>query len=693
MSFNDQVVPFSVDEDVRATSHVNFLSGAFQVEGWRIPYFVSTMSFVEAANDLRLINEMPGADRVRWTVSELFQRDIDWARVQGPLLQYLMQSNQPQFFNAITIALLPHLRDSTRLEDSFDEVIAWQPPSLADQERYRRVLDVGPIRFGFYTEWDEVTDPGFLMGRMRWNLDQVQGVAIDGQHRLAAIKEYVHRRQPQGRSRVPVIFLLLDPRVGFEGPPEVGLTSMLRTLFIDLNKHAKTVSRARQILLDDRDPISRCVRAFIANELAPDISSLDWDCPRMPLSLIDWHTEQAKFNEGPYVATVLGLDWMVGRLLGFKPVADMANYESVEAQVRSLAYRLDLDLSAALERLREDDDRLLPFSYSEGELIQIGDGFTSKWNRPLVQLLTRFAPYRDFIEMRRADGSLLLEWQTWFRLVEAAKNDNEHSVDELRAYVRTLQLETPAIPHRVLSAAMDGLQAFKRDNLAFNVVFQKAYIDAFVDFCGLTDADLASMEMWAQADQFDVADLDDIEEVSLAVDPESWQLSDEGEEGSTEFAANRAEERRAEQFVNALNVVLDVFPELLEVSATVQTSRNGTASFWDGSLRKADDGSIDYALGAAVRAKDIVYLGAVMALLVDACSGVDVTFDQVWSELTEDSEWPIFKKLHWPAYRLYKDERSIGGRIVRARGDEFERPEAMKAVEIRISAIWNRLAT
>jgi hypothetical protein len=238
---------------------------------------------------------------------------------------------------------------------------------------------------------------------------------------------------------------------------------------------------------------------------------------------------------------------------------------------------------------------------------------------------------------------------------------------------------------------MEGLQAFKRDNLAFNVVFQKSYIEAFVDFSGVTDADISSMEMWARADEFEIDDLDDIEDEATDEDAE-WLKSDDGEDAeSNDPPVTRAEDRRAEQFVEALNAVLDVFPELLEVGATVPSVRNASVSFWDGSLRKADDGSIDYALGAAVRAKDIVFLAAGMAMLTDACEGVEVAFDQVWTELTEDSEWPIFRKLHWPTHRLYKDDYSIGGRIVRARGDDYEREAAMKEAEVRVGAIWQRL--
>ncbi len=92
---------------------------------------------------------------------------------------------------------------------------SWNPPP-----GYEKVLNVGPIALGFWDDWDGPHDIGFRSGRMRWNKDQVFGVAIDGQHRLAAIKSLAAESVDPAvsNSRVPVIFLLFDERVGFQAP-------------------------------------------------------------------------------------------------------------------------------------------------------------------------------------------------------------------------------------------------------------------------------------------------------------------------------------------------------------------------------------------------------------------------------------------------------------------------------------------
>jgi hypothetical protein len=44
---------------------------------------------------------------MEWSIEELFQRDISWDRIEDELVKYLKNENQAQFFNALTIALLP----------------------------------------------------------------------------------------------------------------------------------------------------------------------------------------------------------------------------------------------------------------------------------------------------------------------------------------------------------------------------------------------------------------------------------------------------------------------------------------------------------------------------------------------------------------------------------------------------------
>ena len=256
-----------ITEPVPSTPHFNFLHGSFGVGAWRVPYFASTVSFEEAARHLHLPSEIPGGEQITWSIDALYQRNVDWQRVSRQIAPYLRATDVPQFFNAVTVALLPYSRNERKLLNSFEADGAWDPPELLGS--YAQELSVGPIRFGFWDKWDKPQDPGFSTGKMRWNTQEVFAVAIDGQHRLAAIKEVVDPILPSdaGGSRLAVLFLVFDERVGFAAPGKPPTVELLRKLFIDLNKHAKTVNRARQILLDDRDPMAVSVRALLATDV------------------------------------------------------------------------------------------------------------------------------------------------------------------------------------------------------------------------------------------------------------------------------------------------------------------------------------------------------------------------------------------------------------------------------------------
>ena len=248
------------------------------------------MSLNDAAQYLRLVNEMPGAASMNWRIEELFQRDIEWARVERKIVPYLKSQDQPQFFNSITIALLP-IRDNSL--GGFVTDGTWAAPPLENEGNFDgRVRQFGPISCGYWADWTDPGDDGARLGQLCWNVEQVCGVAIDGQHRLAGIKQLVGPGADVYRqSSVPVLLVVMHPDLGFNrGASRDSLIDMMRRLFIDLNKHARTVSRARQILLDDRDPASICVRAIVGSELRTGAEQLQESPPVLPLSLVDWHS-------------------------------------------------------------------------------------------------------------------------------------------------------------------------------------------------------------------------------------------------------------------------------------------------------------------------------------------------------------------------------------------------------------------
>jgi hypothetical protein len=687
--------------DVPATPHFDFLYGSFVLSKWHIPYLSTTMSLADAADCLRLATELPGAEDIAWRIDELYQRDIDWPRVGRQIVPYLNNREVPQFFNSITIALLPYDSNTTELLPAFADSQIWNPPTFKEASRFAKQVEIGPLRLGYWDSWDSSQDAGFNSGQLRWNPDEVFAVAIDGQHRLAALKTLVADGsigKSFKDSRVPVILLVFDERLGYLAPEHRPTVELLRALFIDLNKHAQTVSRARQILLDDRDPHAACVRQLVATQLSDNVNELSHTPPRLPLALVDWYSEQAKFDDGPCISTVLGLDWIVSRALSTKPIQDFTDYGAVKRQLRSLETQLGISLSAAINRTAElENVQLSPFVYKEEELAAIADAFGDVWSGALVGLLTGFSPYASLLSRRVDDDSLSLDFQNWYRLLRRRNEDRfaGRATDEYKQFLGRLSTRPDgAIGENQLLERLGLLEDLKHSNgLAFNVVFQRALIEALLEYVRIDDNavnELAGDDSGAELlPEFD-SDLDDYDEEETFLSDEP-RLVDPGpspdEDDNNELKLRvRA---RSQEFVNHMNRLLEAFPTLLDVNATFETADASVGYFWQGTLRKPE-GGIDFTQGASSRAKDLLFLAAAMFLYCDQSNpGIGSDFEEFWAESTNGDGPSLCRRIGRAVRRFTYPETSAAGRILKARDEEYDTDYSVDECYYRLSHLWN----
>lgn len=429
----------NLDLDTKGPFDVMF--GCYEVGRYRMPYMVCTLSAEECGRNLNLASEDPELTLVSGKVEELFQRDIDHERVAQMADHFLSASNalqRPPFFNSLTIALLykGHAKEIA--------------PKKADGDSYANEMTCGPV----LVRWDESRpdDPGVprpgATGSLYWNRLGVRAVAIDGQHRLAALQQLA-RQDPAGaaRIRVSVIVLLLDPKFGVRAD-SLSQIELMRSLFIDLNKHAQKVVRARQLLLDDSDPLAVALRSSIGQELRFVADSQgDNGLPvgvrgefrdRLPLSLVDWHGEQrAKVDTGPYVVSVLGLEWALAQLcksrrFGKRLVDLSVLYENTEllngtsqqaiqyySEVRKKLESWLAAMPAIAEEISSAESSDSPY-YPSGQTVRkMGEQIAETWAPAITRLICTAAPYRrlvDYaIEHRLLDG----EFSNWYQAKHA----------------------------------------------------------------------------------------------------------------------------------------------------------------------------------------------------------------------------------------------------------------------------------
>ncbi len=168
-------------------------------------------------------------------LDRIVQRELSESRAKDDIARYL-SLQEGRFFNSIVVA-------AWEGQPTFFEV------NLADDERFRIVADrrfeqsFGVLRFD---------------GSQRY-------YALDGQHRLRAIRALLHRETEYavpagfGAEEFPVIIVVPNEGETFEA-----FLPRYRRLFSNLNRYAKAMDPATIVAMDEDDAIAIVTRRLIA---------------------------------------------------------------------------------------------------------------------------------------------------------------------------------------------------------------------------------------------------------------------------------------------------------------------------------------------------------------------------------------------------------------------------------------------
>lgn len=656
---------------VAQTPEFPFIAGRYSDSRSPVSYFVTVMRYREAATNLRLVSELPGNSSLDWNIEELYQREIDWARVKRGIVPYLRQLDSPHFFNAITVALLPQV--GGRLVNMSGG--NWHPPPLVDPSRFQQgcIRSFGPITCGYWGRWETPDDDGARLGCVTWNIDEIAAVAIDGQHRLAALKKLPDINS--AKSAIPVILVVSHKDLGApEAHQSSGNLALTRRLFIDLNRHSIKVSRARQILLDDRDPVSLCTRALVGERLSHGEGELS--ASRLPLTLVDWHSEQAKFDKGPYICTILGIDWVVERCVELPATLDTMSYSIIEYFIDHATDTLGISLEDAKSRLDQARRNEAPFEFSsEGpanDLERIKHAFEESWSPALIHVLTELSPYESLRRLRRNDESLRPEFAGWWSAKSRRDSDRPGPAgDALQAVIAELQHRgDPGCSPADFERYLQSYEEAKDDReLAFAVVFQRSLFLAFFSFLR---AKLV-LSGGGTEDPFGPGE----------------EVAGEQESNAHRIGQDRLE--AAKFLVRVLNHLNDKFDDLYSREATIGS--RPARLLWAGSLYSEESESIDFTAAASDRASDLILAAVLVAFILQEDDGTRTSFSKIQNAI-EDPDSVAYRKLAQAVGRMAKT--GLGKRTAKLKAqagaseqevDELAKEEVFK----RLEALWKHL--
>ncbi|MCG3777289.1 MAG: hypothetical protein JW395_4167 [Nitrospira sp.] len=367
------------------------------------------------------------------------------------------------------------------------------------------------------------------------------------------------------------------------------------------------------------------------------------------------------------------------------------DYRDVERQLDAFRQSLGLELAAArthLAEVREYDSR--PFSYrtenGNNQVEQIAEAFGRVWAPALVKIFSELRPYEALISLRKSQATLTAEFVNWFYLFHRknseALNREAHSGRAQREYTQMMnhlmvRAEAP-VSEQSLRAKLDEIQTEKSESLAFNVVFQRAMIEAFWHFQKLDSS---------PADE----DPNSADELFEEEEGETDEQAESGEALDVEVRSAQVT-TQAERFVRVLNQVIDAEPGWLEHTFSLGTGAV-RRSLWLGALLSVEQ-RIDFAQGASVRSAELILWAPLLAVDIQEDGIAKASgFETFWDRLTgSDRDFTPVQKALQRSIRRYTKSTAV--RILRvddsidALTDDQYEERLQQEVKPRLKFAW-----
>lgn len=368
--------PPSTPVDYNAKRH-GFFGQLGEGDNAHIKYLQTAITR-EELDQITLIQNIPGSEQ--WDVKDLFQRDVDDDRVEKGILPYFRDESKVKFFNPLTLLLLPMQEGGVAAQRDVAFVDGYKEQENGHEyEIYERA---GHFKFKVHQ-----TNRAYSM--LEWNSQTTKIVAIDGQHRLSALKRW--KEHPDGAAElsnwtIPVVVLGV-----FRATPDAnapGLLEIVRKIFMYINSEAREVNEARKILLDDEGVNAVCTQALIQDAHKNDCREIDKrNRKKVPLIFYDWRGAMKNNRPSPGPAAVKSIQEIHGWLENFVLGSDGSEQQEI---------RLGLD------------DIMPPLkSFGEGQRLTHDDAarvrnrFVESVYPGVAYLLENFLPYKEYIESCR----------------------------------------------------------------------------------------------------------------------------------------------------------------------------------------------------------------------------------------------------------------------------------------------------
>ena len=348
-----------------------------------ISFIQSVMNF-DFLNNITLIEDIKGSDK--WDVRDLFQRNVDQLRVENDIYPFFKDSETIKFFAPLALVLLPmdKLEINKNLIEINDEDV------IEDDTPYIKHSIGDSVDF---FECDQA--PSF--SKVKWNPDKVKLVAVDGQHRISALKMLLddEKQDPIVQNmNIPILIIGYSKSKNLDENAHVPkLLDVVRQTFVYINNKSQKINESRAILLDNENINSLAVQETIQKAHSNDNNDDDIvseDSTAIPLVMFDWRGEEVEGKPKSGPASLFSVRdvqaWFTEFLLG-----DIKNKKSTDKSFRTIIQRLDLE--SVKVRLTAEDLKGLNHKNSEIAREQVQKILIPS----VIYILENLTPYKKYI--------------------------------------------------------------------------------------------------------------------------------------------------------------------------------------------------------------------------------------------------------------------------------------------------------
>jgi len=412
--------------------------GTFFTDPTSPVFFLNTSFEIDSIKYLKPVREVLDVAEVDF--DELVQRDLDDFRIRQDIVPYLVDNMGYKFFPPIVVAL-------TQPAANRQSIKQYYPPIKAKLIENGRKLEVefdNAFSLTWYTNGSDQVHS--LPAALRWNPDKTHLMAVDGQHRLVALqavrgllvadnlKLFYHNvlqyKDELDNIKVPVTILIFPNciqniaaedlallqryfvKIDWATTSRMPVKQVLRDIFVDVNKSARQPSKARTILLNEKD-----LSAIFSRRI---FSSIKDENPTIYSALLEYNSttnKDTQIEKGRAIITTIGIVYNICQFL----FADEKGVGIDDGT--TLRTRLDIlnyPEFPSSEEFPKETMKSTEFSLEQRKIAQ--KIFAEKWLHVFKSFLIDLLPFKILTDAMKAEYD---KYQLLLKDLTISADDNE----------------------------------------------------------------------------------------------------------------------------------------------------------------------------------------------------------------------------------------------------------------------------